>query len=280
MSAPAVAFATATSADGRFVLFDADATEAAPDEPPFDGWLESTTAAGLAAGWIGQAPGPKRLQIIGSGDAEAASGPSSTGDPETVRSHLSLPSGRLCFAGLDEAFAARNAELHPGAFGDVLEVEPGDYELTLTPRRDRIDRSERDALRGSIVRRGDETIARLVQGGVPMALVAGAIVAAAFVVAIALGLGRSAAGPVIRWTVVVVAVALVAWIAIVRTGAIPPVQRVARARRAVADADPDAILTLRRVGEARDQPSVTEAEADGSGASADASASPLAIDGA
>jgi len=190
-------------------------------------------------------------------EATEATGPAGTAGegepaPEPLRRRLDLPSGRLCFAGLDEAFAARNAELHPGAFGDVLELEPGCYELELARAARPVgpSRGGEPAAEVPRLRRGDERIAALVRGGLPLALVSGLLVGA---IAVAIGgwlSGSILAGRLAGWSLAGGAVLLAAWAIVVRTGAMPPVQRVIAARRALADASPDAILAVRRLGEA------------------------------
>ncbi len=260
-TAPATATATATSEDGRFVLFDADLAEPPPDEAPFEPWLEASVADELALPWTGR-PGRRRLHVAVGVTSEAAlpAAPDRvrTADEPAARGTLELPSGRLCVAGLDEAFAARNAELHPGAFGEVIELEPGRYDVEVRPLEWIVPPEERERVRRSVLRRGDEAIAGLVHGGLPLLLVLAAFGAAA--VTGVLALGGTGAGPAVVWTVGVAAVLLTAWAAIVQAGASPPLRRVLAARRRVAEAFPDAVLAVRRVGPARDAEAAAAAD--------------------
>jgi hypothetical protein len=228
-----LATATAASGDGRFAFFDADRAEPAPDEPPFDAWLEAMGRRGLAVPWTAPAPGPRRLRVRwADADAEAAG---------TDWQRLELPSGRLCIAGLDEAFAARHAELHPGAFGDIVELAPGAYELRVEPAPPAPPAAvpaaaDAEASGTRMLRPGDELVARLVQGGLPLVVVAGMVLAATAVVALTWSTR-------IAWFVLVAAV--VAWAILVRIGVMPPLRRVAEVRRVIAETHPDAVLVLR-----------------------------------
>lgn len=236
-----LATASAASGDGRFAFFDADHAEPAPDEPPFDAWLEAMGRRGLAVSWTAPAPGPRRLRVRWAGAEAEATG--------ADWQRLELPSGRLCIAGLDEAFAARNAELHPGAFGEIVELEPGAYDLRVEPPPPPPDpaASDPEACRTRMLRPGDEVIVRLVQGGVPLMLVIAAI-AAAIIAVVVVTAGRGGvvgSGTVAIWAGGVLAAALAAWAILVRLGAMPRLQRVGEVRRVLAEAHPDAVLVVR-----------------------------------
>lgn len=232
--------AIATSVDGRFAFFDADHAEPAPDEPPFDAWLEAMRQRGLAVPWTASAPGPRRLRVRWA-DADAAG---------ADWQRLELPSGRLCIAGLDEAFAARHAELHPGAFGEIVELEPGAYDLRVVPAPPPADPGAADpeVCRTRMLRPGDEVVTRLVQGGVPLVPVLAAIIAASIAIAAMILGGRGGGtGPatVAAWIGGVLAVVLGGWAILVRLGAMPRLRRVGELRRVIAEAHPDAVLLVR-----------------------------------
>ncbi len=236
------ATAAAASGDGRFAFFDADRADPAPDEPPFEPWLEAMRKRHLAVAWNAPAPGPRRLRVRWADATDPA------GSAEDWQ-RLELPSGRLCIAGLDEAFAARNAELHPGAFGEIVEIEPGAYEVRVEPPPPATDSAAGDpeACRTRMLRPGDEFVTRLVQWGLPLVLVLMVVVAAAVVGALIWIGGKGGPAMVAAGAGGVLAAALAGWAILVRIGAIPPLRRVGEVRRAFAEAHPDAVLVLRSV---------------------------------
>lgn len=246
---PTPGLVVATSEDGRFVLFDAEATDAPPEQPPWDAWLSHVTDDGTALGWDAGSSGVRHIRVaVGGGPEDAISPDAEAGaaeiEPLTGRGRLQIRTGRLCVAGLDEAFAARNAELHPGAFGDVIEIDPGEYEVETARVRWRNADAIRAGIRARTLRRGDELVVGLVQRGIPAILVVTVLVAVSILV------GAFAArdvGPMaITIAIVAGAAVLAAWAVFIRAGAAPPLRRVSAARRAMLERLPDGIVVLRR----------------------------------
>ncbi|MFK7961806.1 MAG: hypothetical protein AB8G96_14925 [Phycisphaerales bacterium] len=266
---------TAVSECGRFVVFDADTPDPPPDQAPFDAWLEASEATKSAMGWSMPAgaaavaggrskpaarrrrfrptPGVRVEVLIGSGEASASG--AAAGEPPNVvpvmQGRVHLATGRACIAGIDEAFAARNAELHPGAFGDVIELRPGDYAVEV----ERLDwpadvrRRLSEAVREQWARRGDAVIAGTVYRGVPLLVIVGLAVAAGLVMWLVDGGLAARIGGIGRLVhgLIVVAAGLAAWAGLVRGGGFRALTRYSELQAAMRDACPDLRVRLRRI---------------------------------